>query len=228
MRFSKNNSCENCPLKCDFYLTAKEMFLVHQLEPIHATYKKHEIICKQNSSASHAIILLDGSAKMYIDGVNNRNIILNILLPSNYIGLLSVYGSPVYTYNVAALNNCLCCQIDIELIKTLYYNNHNFLLKLNNAFLQSVTSIMSKLISLNQKQIRGKVAESLLYLSQLYDSDSFNLEITRKELGELSAVSEENAVRVITEFKNENIIELKSKFIQLKDIELLKRISVIG
>lgn len=228
MRQTNNNSCSTCPLKCDIFLTSKEMGLEQDLAPIHVLYKKHETICKQNKEISHAIVLIDGNAKIFIDGINNKKIILNILLPSNYIGLTSVFGSHIYSFNVSAITNCHTCHIDIDIIKKMYFNNQSFLNKLNQAFGMSVLSIMGKLISLNQKQVRGKVAESLLYLSHLYDSTKFILTITRKELGELSAISEENAVRVLTEFKNEGIIDMNGKEIHLKDTGLLNKISSIG
>ncbi|MFO7656675.1 MAG: Crp/Fnr family transcriptional regulator [Bacteroidales bacterium] len=228
MRLTKQIGCESCPLKCDIYLTAKEMNLQQSLNTTHIEYKKREVICRQNTLVSHAQIIVDGNAKMYIEGVNSRNIVISIILPSNYIGLLAVFGYDQYAYSVAALSECNTCQVDIEMVKHLYYNNHSFLLKLNHAFGESVSTIMHKLISLNQKQVRGKVAESLLYLSKLYDATRFILTITRKELGELSAISEENAVRVLTEFKNEHIIDMNGKEIYLKNLKLLKRISEIG
>jgi CRP-like cAMP-binding protein len=228
MRLIKNIICQECQLKCDIYLTAKEMGIESELKPQYFTFKKHEIICKQNELVSSVFVIISGNAKMYINGLNNRNIILNILIPSNYIGLLSVFGSADYSFSVAAINNCTTCNIDLDFVKEMYLRNHNFLMKLNNAFVNSVSAIMGKLISLNQKQIRGKVADSLLYLSQLYDSNNYSLIISRKELGELSAISEENVVRVLTEFKNEDIIGVIGKEIELKDVDMLKRISIIG
>ena len=228
MRLIQNENCETCKLKCDIYLTAREMNIEKELKPVQIIYKKYETICRQNAGVTCASILVDGNAKMYIDGINRKNIILNILVPSNYIGLTSVFGSTGYSYNVAALNECRTCQVDIELVRTMYYANHNFLLKLNQAFGNSVSAIMGKLISLNQKQLRGKVAGSLLYLADLYESKKFILAITRKELGELSAISEENAVRVLTEFKNEGIIDIKGKEIELVNTGLLETISNVG
>ncbi len=228
MRIVEKTSCETCNHKCDIFLTSKEMRLEQELHPRQVVYKKHESICRQNAVVTHAIILSEGDAKMYIEGINGKNIILNILMPSNYIGLLAVFGSPNYSYNVSALTTCHTCHIDIETIKKLYYHNHNFLIQLNQAFCGSVSAIMKKLISLNQKQLRGKVAESLIYLSQLYGSNNFSLTITRKELGELSAISEENAVRVLTEFKNEGIIGLNGKMIEILDLAVLQKINSIG
>lgn len=228
MRLLKNNSCERCLLKCDMYLTAKEMGLLPMLQPVHMLFKKKETICKQGNTVNHAHIVLEGSAKMYINGINERNIILNILTPLNYIGLLGVFDIASYNYNVAALSNCHVCQVELSFIKELYAKNSNFRNRLNQAFGQSVSNIMQKIISFNQKQIRGKVAESLLYLSNLYESESFILTITRKELGELSAITEENAVRVLTEFKQEEIIEINGKEIVLRNRSLLNKISDLG
>ncbi|MCK7511609.1 MAG: helix-turn-helix domain-containing protein [Desulfobacterales bacterium] len=60
---------------------------------------------------------------------------------------------------------------------------------------------MKKIICLNQKNIRGRIAESLLSLASFHGSNSFRLPVTRKELGEMSAISEENTVRLLTELE---------------------------
>jgi CRP-like cAMP-binding protein len=52
--------------------------------------------------------------------------------------------------------------------------------------------------------------------------------LSRKELGELSAISEENAVRLLTEFKKEGIIEVTGKSISIMDKKLLTKISEVG
>ena len=54
------------------------------------------------------------------------------------------------------------------------------------------------------------------------------MKLSRKELGELSGVSEENAVRLLTEFKNDNIIDVKGRKINIKDRHLLTQISNLG
>ncbi len=229
MRFDKEISCSNCQFKCDIYhIIKKTTNDFSEIQPLHALYKKHEIISKQGTSVSSAIYLLDGSAKLYIEGLNNRNIILYVLTPQSYIGLLSFFETPDYCYSVAALEDSRICMIDLDFIKSLYLQNHEFLLKLNGAFGKSVATIMNKIITLNQKNIRGRVAESLLYLSGMYNSDKFKMFITRKELGELSAISEENTVRLLTELKKEGIINVNGKEIEIVDKKLLTKISEVG
>jgi CRP/FNR family transcriptional regulator len=202
--------------------------IISEFNPIHAHFKKNDIICKQGTEVTHALFLVSGSAKLYIEGLNNRNIILYILKPPAYIGLLSFFESPSYSYSVKALEETDVCFIELDIVKNLYIKNHEFLLNLNKAFGKSVSNIMKKIISLNQKQIRGRIAENIIYLSELNKSLSFNIGMSRKEFGELGAISEENTVRLLTEFSKEGIISTKGRMLEIIDKPLLKKISEVG
>jgi CRP/FNR family transcriptional regulator len=129
---------------------------------------------------------------------------------------------------VTALEDSAVCMVDLDFLKALYLHNHEVLLKLNKAFGKSVANIMSKLICLNQKNIRGRIAESLLYLGSFYGSSKFQMSLTRKELGEMSAISEENTVRLLTELRNEGIVHTNGKEMELIDTLLLRKISELG
>ncbi len=229
MRFSKKNNCNTCLLKCDIYSTIiKTGKKIEEINPLHAHFKKHDIICKQGTEVTHALFLIKGSAKLYIEGLNSKNIILYILNPPAYIGLMSFFESTNYSYSVKALDESEVCFIKLDLVKKLYIENHDLLLSLNKAFGKSVSNIMNKIISLNQKQIRGRIAESLIYLSDLNKSQKFDLGLSRKEIGEMSAISEENTVRLLSEFSKESIISTKGRNIEIIDMPLLKKISEVG
>jgi len=225
MKFSRNTGCKECILKCDIYPTLlKTGVKFEEINTLHAHFKKHDNICKQGTEVTHALFLVKGAAKLYIEGINNRNIILYILKPPAYIGLLSFFESPFYFYSVTALEDTEVCYIDLSLVKKLYVENHDLLLNLNKAFGKSVSNIMKKIISLNQKQIRGRIAENLIYLSEIYSSQRFRLNVSRKEIGEMTAISEENTVRLLSEFSREKIISINGKEVEILDMPLLRKI----
>lgn len=228
MRTQKNASCETCRHKCDIHFMAREINLQHEIKPIHVSFRKFEAICRKNEPITHTIVMLEGTAKMYLEGQNKKNILLSVLLPSNYIGLLALFGSNEYAYNVSALSQCYCCFTDIEFTKEIYRQSSDFQLSINKSFAASMHNTLNKLLTLTQKQIRSRIAESLIYLSNLYDSDNFAPGLTRKELGELSGVSEENTVRVLTDFRNEGLIEVQGKTMLLLQKELLLKIGILG
>lgn len=229
MIFSRKITCDECHLKCDIYSSIyHRQNQIEFIQPIHANFKKHDIICKQGTEVTHALFLVSGSAKLFIEGLNNKNIILYIMKPPAYIGLLSFFESPVYSYSVSALEDSQVCFIKLDLVRKLYMENHDLLLKLNTAFGKSVSRIMKKIISLNQKQIRGRIAENLIYLAELNEGNKFHLKLTRKEIGEMTAISEENTVRLLSEFAKEQIISLKGREIEITDMPLLMKISDVG
>jgi len=229
MKLSRKVSCEKCPHKCDIYESVKSTGRsFSEAKAIQAQFRKHEKICKQGDAVSHAIYLVDGSAKLFIEGINGHNIILYLMKPPSYIGLLSFFESIQYTYSVTAIEDSMVCMVDLDYLRSLYLENHDVLLKLNKAFGKSVAMIMNKIICLNQKNIRGRIAESLIYMAGFYGNNRFTLSITRKELGELSAISEENTVRLLTELRKEGIISIEGRDVILKDKTLLKKISELG
>jgi len=229
MKVTREVSCDSCKLKCDIYeaivLTGKSF---SGAAPIQAQFRKHEKICRQGDDVSYAIYLVEGTAKLFIEGINRHNIILYLMRPPAYIGLLSFFESIQYTYSVTAIEDSKVCMVDLDFLKQLYLENHEVLLRLNKAFGKSVALIMNKIICLNQKNIRGRIAETLLYLSGFYGNEKYSLSVTRKELGEMSAISEENTVRLLTELKKEGIINIEGREVTLRDKVLLRKISELG
>lgn len=229
MRISGRNKCRDCEDTCDICAAITSLNgSCTDTENTRVLFRKHETICRQGTEVTHAMYLISGLAKMYIEGDHQRNIILSIIKPHNYIGLLSFFEPVDYCYSVMALEDSQVCMIDLQLVKELYKNNNDFFSRLNQAFARSSAAVMKKIITLNQKHVRGRVAENLLYLSDLYGTSPFNMRLTRKELGELCAISEENTVRVLTEFRTENIIEIQGRSIKILDVKLLQKISDIG
>jgi len=77
--------------------------------------------------------------------------------------------------------------------------------------------------------LHGRLADTLLYLS----NEDFGIEnvfqfLTRKDLAELSAMSTEGAVRILSEFDKDGIFELKGKDIKILDLKKLLKISKAG
>lgn len=221
--------CDACTQKCDIYDSFRNAGRVlPDSNIIRAMFRKHEKICRQGDSVNHAIYLTEGTAKLFIEGINGHNIILYLMRPPAYIGLLSFFESIHYTYSVTAIEDSHVCMVKLDFLKELYLENHEVLLRLNKAFGKSVALIMKKIICLNQKNIRGRIAESLLSLASFYGNSSFTLPVTRKELGEMSAISEENTVRLLTELKNEGIIKIEGREVTIIDPGLLSKISDLG
>jgi len=84
-------------------------------------------------------------------------------------------------------------------------------------------------ISLAHKQVNGRIADILLFLSQnIYMSNEFVLSLSRQEFAEFAGCSKENVIHTLRKFHNEGLIKVEGKKILLNDPERLQKISKHG
>ena len=85
----------------------------------------------------------------------------------------------------------------------------------------------TKVAHLAQKPVRERVAESLLFIKETYgleaDGVTLNVRLSREEIANIVGTATESAIRLLSEFKKDGIIELEGKKIKIVDsLKLIK------
>jgi CRP/FNR family transcriptional regulator len=227
-KVSKPESCLRCPYKWKYLnLLDDEDITSIQSSCTIINFKKGETICKQGTDATHALYLAKGKVKLYIEG--KKNLILKLITAGEYIDLQTLFGDKTYKYSVAAMEDTMVCMINSEILQDLAKKNSDYLFELTKTISDSGNYVYKKISDLSRKQLRGRLADTILYLrDEIFYSDEFDMGMTRKELAELSSMSMENAVRILSEFKKDNIISLEGKRIKILQLDILKKLSDIG
>lgn len=196
---------------------------------ISITYKKGENITKQGSYASHVIFLDEGLVKVYLEG-NPKDLILKIIPSEHLIGLPSIYdGNNTFLYSATAYIDSKVRLIDIEFFKSLIRSNAEFASSIINILNENTAQIYGRFYCLTNKQAHGRVADILLCLSQrIFKKSEFQLAFTRGDLAELTGLSTESVIRLLKDFANEKIIEVKGKSFKILNFDRLKKISITG
>jgi CRP-like cAMP-binding protein len=116
-----------------------------------------------------------------------------------------------------------------ESFKALVTNCCDFSRELSSWYCENYNLMLSKCLNLGLRQLNGKLANTLLYLNsdEFKGIDVFSY-ISRNDLAELSGMSMESVVRLLSEFNNEKIIEIKGKKIEIKDLNRLKELNRKG
>lgn len=108
-------------------------------------------------------------------------------------------------------------------------NNSPFLMKLIEMITVMFRNSILNFINLAHKQVNGRIADILLYLSeQVYRNAVFTLSLTRKEIAEFAGCSTENVIHTLSKFHKDKIILLAGKRIEIIDPERLRTISKVG
>jgi CRP/FNR family transcriptional regulator len=70
-----------------------------------------------------------------------------------------------------------------------------------------------------QKPVRERMAEALLFIRETYglenDDQTINVTLTREEIANLVGTATETAIRLLSEFKHDGIVELSGKKIKI-------------
>lgn len=228
----KNEICKDC-LDCGFkspmfnFLSKKELELISK-NKFEVKFRKGEIVRKQGTFLSHVISINAGLAKLYIEGYFGKNLILRIIKSPNFIGGPGMYYDQRHHYSVIALVETSACFIEMNVFKQIIHSNPEFATEFMKEVSKNMLTTYDRLLSLSQKQIPGRMADALLYLSQdIFESNTIVASITKNELSELTGMSKDSVIRVLREFKNEGILKINPG-IEIVDYDKLVKISHVG
>jgi len=223
-------NCTDCKIgsNCFKKLIPLELEFINK-KKVQITYSKGENICKQGAFASSVLYISNGLVKLYLENYNKKLTNLQILKSSEFIGLSSIFGDNIYNYSIVALKDTDICLIEKEGFKKLIENNGSFAASLIRKYCETESYLFEKFRSISYKQMNGRLADVLLYLSseKLRKEQVFSY-INRKDIADFACISKESTVTLLTEFKNDGIIDMKGKDIKIKKPDVLKSISKRG
>lgn len=188
-----------------------------------------ETILKQNTSATHVVCMRKGLAKVYIEGMNGKRLILKIIGELDFITGGGIFVNNTRHFTVTAITEVECCFIDSEKILRLFENNSNFAIELMKHHNRQNNELLNSLVNLTQKYMHGRVADTLLYFkNEIFKCNPFNLPVSRQELADMSAMAKESYVRILKEFKTSGIIRPNGSTMEILDEDALVAISKNG
>ncbi len=217
-----------CPIPTYGVLKNEHIEMINE-SSYYVPYQKGDIIFRQNTPTSHIMFIKSGLVKVYKEGRNNRVIILKIVKENNFIGLLSIFGENLFQYSASALQPTEIFYVDIGVFKNIIKMNGTYAIHLMRLLSLDGLQIFDKLINLSHKQLPGRIAEIILYFSKdIYNSDKFEFPLTRQELAELASTTKESLIRTLSEFKNDKIIDLDGRKVEIKSHDIVNILSRLG
>jgi CRP-like cAMP-binding protein len=224
-----NNLIENCASCTNGWknfrnLSKQELEYVNE-NRFEASFKPGEIIIKQGSPASNTLFLSQGMAKIYMEDIRGRNFIMSIVSPGRMIMGPGAYTNSRHSYTVSALTAVKACFINFNVFRHLVKTNGNFAESmLEDISLKSLRT-HERMVNMSHKKMPGRLAEALLYFADhVFNSDEFEVLLSRQEIGDYTNMAKESVVRLLKEFSETGIIEYDSSRIKIIDKKKLNLI----
>ena len=212
-------------------LTDKEREILRSNSTIQH-FKRNELIYCEGDEPKDMMCLLKGKVKIYKDGVGGRSQIIRMIKPVQYFGYRASFAQEDYLTNASAFEASTVCMIPMTVVTGLLMSNPNLAMIFIRQLSIDLGISDERTVNLTQKHIRGRLAESLLFLKDTYgveeDESTLSIYLSREDLANLSNMTTSNAIRTLSNFATEKLITIDGRKIKIIDEEKLKKISKIG
>ena len=230
----RNYNADDCidnPKSVFTVLTPKEKEFLKQNYTC-AFYKKGEIIFKEGDKPMGLMILAEGKAKIFKEGVGGREQIVRMAKPVGFIGYRALFAEENHTATAVAIEDCVSCIVDKESVYRVIRSNAELSMSIIASFASELGFSHDRTVTLTQKHIRGRLAESLIFLKNTYgyedDGLTIKIYLSREDVANLSNMTTSNAIRTLSTFAQEGVISIDGRKIRILDLHKLERISDLG
>jgi CRP-like cAMP-binding protein len=212
-------------------LNADEKRLILDNFEIH-NFKKNQIIYAEKDNPVYLWCLLKGKVKLYKDGIGGRQQILRLYRPIQYFGYRAYFASEPYVSSAAAFEPSSVGSLPMDLVKEMINNNRDLAWFFIHELSKNLGGSDTKIVTLTQKHIRGRLAEALIVLIDNYgfedDGETLKIYMAREDIANLSNMTTSNAIRTLSAFAQERIITVDGRRIKIVDEAKLRQISKFG
>ncbi|MBN1118953.1 MAG: Crp/Fnr family transcriptional regulator [Bacteroidales bacterium] len=194
--------------------------------------KKGQLIFKEGEKPIGLIYLYEGSAKVFIKGYSNREQIVRLVKPHMFVGYKALFAEKNHTTSAEAIENCVIRIYPKKTLFSLIDENSRFSKEIIKSLAIELGFNFNRIISLTQKHIRGRLAETLLLVKDIYgfeeDGITLRAKFTRENIAHFSNMTTSNAIRTMKKFTDEKLISTTGRKITLLKVKELEKISKTG
>lgn len=223
-------SCEHCFIKNDNEFAT---LILDQLEEFTSSkttlnIKKGENIVTEGHVMNGIYCLKNGKCKLSKLNTNGKSQIVKFLRQGNILGQRSVLSEEPSGLTITALEDMQVCFIPKTKIIEAIRGNPTFSLQLMKNISHQLNEANESISMMAQKTVKERLADVLLKLYDIFGTDEegfIDIKLTREEMANTIGTATESAIRLLSSFKAEGLLEVKGRRIKIVNLEALNQAS---
>lgn len=192
------------------------------------TYRKGSVIYREGSRLTGFYCVTRGILKIYKTGIDGKEQIIRFVKKGDIIAFRSLLSQELACTTAKVIDDAVLCHIPYQTLLFLLQNNWRFSHWMIQILCRELREANDYITDIAQKTVRERLAEVLLLLKDSFDVDENNMlqiSLTREELANMVGTATESVIRLLSEFKQDGIIDLKGRRIKFIDIPTLRRLA---
>ncbi|MBG6234589.1 CRP-like cAMP-binding protein [Pedobacter sp. CAN_A7] len=186
--------------------------------------KKKQVIYYEGDHVTGIFLVIQGKVKTVKLNEDGRQLMTGIYGEEEYFGITSLLLQEPYAETAEALEDTTICLLPKEMMEELLNQypdlGRKFIKILSNHLLDKEEQLMQ----LAYHSVRKRLSEVLIRLAKQEKSgEPVVLKVSRDNLAALAGMATETVSRILSDFKEESIIERKGSQIQIMDFKRLQQ-----
>lgn len=189
--------------------------------------KKGDVIFEEGENVNGVFCVKDGVCKMTKLSQNGKDQIVKLVKKGELLGQRSMISDEPANLSAVALEDMQVCFIPKSEIMGFFNQNNTFSMNVMKTICGDLKEADDVMVGMAQKTVRERLAHTLLYLEETFGTNtdhSLKLQLSREEIAGMIGTATESCIRLLSELKKENAIELVGKKIIITDRSKLARI----
>ena len=191
-------------------------------------YKKGSIIYREGSRLTGFYCVTKGIIKIFKTGTDGKEQIIRFAKRGEIIAYRSLLSEESACTTAKVIEEAVLCHIPYQTLQFLIQSNWQFSHHMLQIICKELREANDYITDIAQKTVRERLAEILLLLKESFDLDNSNtlqISLTREELANMVGTATESVIRLLSEFKQDKLIDLQGRKIKLLDIKSLTRVA---
>lgn len=191
-------------------------------------FNKGEVIFEDGEFPKGVYLIIKGTAKLSKSGAYGKDQILRFIKEDDMIGYRSLLLGEEFQAKAEAMTDLDVLFIPSDVFMNLLENDSKVSYAMLQKFAYELGESSKTITNLAQKTVRERLAEVLLLLEQKLGTDPegfIKISLTREEIANLIGTATESAIRLISEFKSDQLIEVEGRNMKILNHEKLAKLA---
>ncbi|GAP69662.1 protein containing cAMP-binding domain of CRP [Bacteroidales bacterium 6E] len=195
-----------------------------------AYYKKGTIVYREGSRLTGFYCVTKGIVKIFKTGMDGKEQIIRFAKKGEIIAYRSLLSKELACTTAKIIEEAVLCHIPYQTLLYLIQSNWQFSHHMLQIVCRELREANDYITDIAQKSVRERLAEVLLLLKESFELDHHNtlqISLTREELANTVGTATESVIRLLSEFKQDRLIELDGRRIKFINIQGLQKVAGI-
>jgi CRP/FNR family transcriptional regulator, cyclic AMP receptor protein len=192
------------------------------------TYNKKQFIYNEGKHPYYLYFIQRGKVKTYRTNDDGKQFIIELYNEGDFIGYTALLENSVYQETAEAMEETDIALIPKGEFENLMNGNKDVMQRMIQILAKDISVKEKKLLSLAYSSVRQRVAETLVTLYKKYKTEGqvgSTIDMSRDDLSSIVGTATETLIRTLSDFKGENLIDVKGSRITILNEKKLENLA---